>query len=195
MNATRRWFRIVVLAAAIGWAFWYLRRVAARRGFKAMEGPWRRVQVSTDITASPERVWAVIVEPGKAFLTSNSVTRMELGSSQTAGVGTSYRWSFGLPFAGPRLEFVEVVTEWDEARKIVYEAVTGWTMRAVGELQPTPFGTRYLFTLEYRLRWPWSRLVPHWLELLGVHLAVASLMRRAVAVERGTRATPDRSVS
>ncbi len=155
---------------------------------RSSDGRWRRVEVHADIAASPERVFATIADARKPFLTSNPFTRMELGSAQAEGVGTIYRWTFRLPFGfsfpvGLTVRFEEVVTAWEPARQVGYEATSGWQMRARGKLVPTAFGTRAVFTLGYRLPRPWSWLMPHWLEVLGCHRALANLKRRAEAAE------------
>jgi uncharacterized protein YndB with AHSA1/START domain len=181
MSTSNRLFQRSLLAAMIGWGVWRLGSYVRRRRREDATGQLRRVQACTGIAATPRQVWAAITEPRKAFLTSNPIARMELGSGQNAGVGTIYRWSFGLPFGGPRLAFDEIVTEWEAERRIAYRATTGWEMRTIGELHPIPSGTRDVFTIEYRLPWPWNLLVPRWLEVLGVRLALASLKRRAEA--------------
>ncbi|MBI4491632.1 MAG: SRPBCC family protein [Chloroflexi bacterium] len=155
--------------------------MAACRSEFTAEG-MRQVQYQADFAARPERVFAAVTDPRKPFLTSNPMMHMELGSPQNRGVGTIYRWSFTLPL-WPMLRFDEAVTEWEEGRRIAYRAISGWEMRAKGEFLSAPTGTHYVFTLEYRLPWPWNRLIPGWLEALALQQVVANL-RQQVEAER-----------
>lgn len=168
-----------VLAAGVGLAYLLGRLIAPRR-IQASKTRLRRVQARVEIAARPQQVFAIIVDPCKPFITSNPFVRMELGSDQMAGVGTIYRWSYGLP-RGPRLGFEEVVTEWEEGRKMAYRAISGWDMHATGELAPTAGGTAYTFTLEYRPPRPWDFLIPHWLETLIIRGVLTNVKRHAEA--------------
>lgn len=137
------------------------------------------VRVSVDIAASPEQVFARVADPGKTFIAANPFTHLEVTSRQRRGVGTIYRWSFGLPRYGPRFGFSEVVTVWEENHRFAYRAINGWQLRAETALAPTPAGTRVIFTLRYGLPWPWRLLVRPWLAAAGARRALHNLRRLA----------------
>ena len=137
------------------------------------------VRVSVDIAASPEQVFALVADPGKRFIADNPFANLEVTSRQRRGVGTVYRWSFGLPRYGPRFGFSEVVTVWEENRRFGYRAIDGWQMRAETVLSPTPAGTRVIFTLRYGLPWPWRLFVRPWAVASGARRALHNLRRLA----------------
>ena len=163
--------------AALAWQ--RPRAVAAHGRPRTTECRLHRVQVSTDIAADPARVFELIGDPRKPFITVNPMVRLTIVSAVSRGVGTIYRWSFGLPWGGSRIGFDEEVTEWIEGQRFAYRAISGWAMRASTELGPVPAGTHVIFSLEYRLPWPWGLLVPHWLEVLGARRALANMKRIA----------------
>lgn len=151
---------------------------------------WRHAARSRWVAAPPERVFDVVGDPRKAFLTDNPIASMEVVGEQTEGVGTIYRWSFRLPF-GFRWGFDEVVTAWEPGRRFAYQATTGWDMKAGTRLEPEAGGTRVTFTIDYRLPGPWISLpIPRWLESLGVDRALAGIARRAEGTEDGWFALP-----
>ncbi len=129
------------------------------------------------VAAPPERVFAVVADPRKPFLTGNPIVSMQVVSEQTEGVGTVYRWRFHLPFVGP-FGFDEVVTAWEPGRRFAYRALTDWEMTAESRMEPEAGGTRVTFTLDYRLPGVWA-LVPRWLEQWAIDRALASIARRA----------------
>ncbi len=141
------------------------------------------VVVTTFVNAPRERVFAAVTDPRKPFLTSNSITRMETASEQTAGVGTIYRWTFALPF-GLHFKFDEVVTEWIEPERLAYRAVSGWEMEALAVFTPEDGGTRETFTLCFRAPGLWNWLIPKWLVRLGIRRALANIQKR---VTKGMR--------
>lgn len=138
----------------------------------------REVTVTTHVAAAPERVFAIIADPRKPFLTGNAFAHVEVVGEQTTGVGTVFRWTFTFPL-GVRLSFDERVTEWVEPRWFAYCAVSGWQMEAVSALEPENSGTRVTFTLRYSLPGIWQWLIPRWLEQLGSERAIANIKRLA----------------
>ncbi len=140
------------------------------------------------MAASPERVFAVVTDPRKQFLTDNPITGMEVVGDRTEGVGTVYRWKFRLPF-GPCFTFDEEVTAWEPNRRLAYRAMTGWEMTAESRLEAEGKGTRLTFTLDCRLPGLWG-LIPTCLMKLGISLALAGIARRAEGIENGDQYIP-----
>lgn len=161
----------------------------------------RHASATTTIAATPERVFAAVADPRKPFLTRSPFVRMELGSAQTSGSGTLYRWAFRLPcgfrLPGWTFGFDEVVTAWEAPRRLAYRAVRGWAMEATTVMEPSAGGTRLTFTIDYHLPRPWSWLVTPFLERLGTGWAVARIKRLVEALPPGATAArrgPDRRI-
>lgn len=143
----------------------------------------KEITVTAYIKAPCEQVFSYVVDPRKSFLTSNSVTRMEVVGEKTAGVGTIYRWTFTLPF-GLTFKFDEVVTEWIEPRGLAYRAVSGWQMEASAALTPDHEGTQETFTLRYHALGLWNWLIPGWLVRLGIRRVLANIQKAMTVGER-----------
>ncbi len=128
------------------------------------------------VDAIPEKLFSAVADPRKPFLTENPIVAMEVVGEQTEGVGTTYRWSFSLPF-GLHFGFDEVVTAWEPGHRFAYKAVTGWDMVAETRMEPETGGTRVTFTMDCRLPLPFS-LLPQWVVNFGADLALSSLAKR-----------------
>lgn len=144
------------------------------------------------VKAPPERVFDIVADPHKTFLTSNPFVKMEIVGEQSQDAGTVYRWTFTFPF-GIRFGFDEEVVEWVRPERFTYRAISGWEMKATTALAPENDGTRVTFTLHYTLPGPWGLLVPEWLERLGAGRAVGNIKRFAEA-QASTSALIDNSV-
>ncbi|HBY97012.1 MAG: SRPBCC family protein [Ardenticatenaceae bacterium] len=145
----------------------------------------QEVEVVIHIDAPPEAVWAYMAD--LPFLRTLPFTTMEV-VGKPAGVGTVYRWVFNL-LLGLTFRFDEVVTEWVPHERIAYRAISGWEMEAGPVLTPENGGTRFHFTLRYRLPGLW-RLTPRWLMKWGCRQGLANLRKMIEAEPKGTAPAP-----
>ncbi len=155
-----------------------------------METPYTRekmqqVEVMVHIDAPPEVVWPYMDD--LPFLRALPFTTLEV-IGEPVNVGTKYRWTFALPL-GLTFRLDEVVTEWVENERIAYRAISGWAMEAGPVLTPERGGTRFRFTLRYRLPGLW-KLTPHWLMELGCRQGLKNLKKMIEANPKGLAVTP-----
>lgn len=131
-----------------------------------------KIETTIHIDAPPETVWAYMSD--LPFLRALPFTTMEV-IGKLVSVGTKYRWTFAFPL-GLTFRFDEVVTEWVENERIAYRAISGWEMEAGPVLTPEQNGTRFHFTLRYRLPGLW-KLTPRWLMELGCRQGLENLRK------------------
>lgn len=81
-----------------------------------------------------------------------------------------------------------MVAEWVENERIAYRALSGWEMKAEAALRPERGGTRFQFTLRYRLPVLW-KLTPHWLMELGCRQGLTNLKKMIEASPEGAAAS------
>jgi uncharacterized membrane protein len=97
-----------------------------------------RVSASTQVGAPPERVWAVVSDPGRALSYMSGVTRWEVEGEQRTGLGARYRVLFriGAAEVGGLIE----VVEWDEGRELAWTSVRGIDQRGRWRVRERPGG-------------------------------------------------------
>jgi hypothetical protein len=123
-----------------------------------------RLTASLWIGAEPERVFAVCQEPPVSLLPRGGPRLRVL--DEPGAVGSRYRWEFRRLGLGGRLD--SVVTESVPGRRLAFRALAGWEMEAAVTLRPENGGTRLLFSMRYRLPFPFRWLVPGGLVRLGL---------------------------
>ena len=107
-----------------------------------------RVSVGIDISAPPEQVWEFIVDPERYLHFMSGITRWEVCSEETRGLGARYRMLMRVGSAEVG-GLVEVV-EFEEPGDMAWTSVTGldqrgrWRLREVG-----PNRTHVEFRLSY----------------------------------------------
>jgi uncharacterized membrane protein len=93
----------------------------------------------------------------------------------------------GFPL-GLTFRFDEVVTEWAPNERIAYRAISGWEMEAGPVLTPERGGTRFDFTLRYRLPGLW-KLTPRWFMEWGCRKGLENLRKMIEAKPTGLAAS------
>ncbi len=96
-----------------------------------------RVRASVTVAAPPERVWAVVSDPGRVLSYMSGVTRWEVVSEEPTGLGARYRilMRVGSAEVGGLVEIVE----WVPDCELAWTSVTGmdqrgrWRLREAGE--------------------------------------------------------------
>jgi uncharacterized membrane protein len=96
-----------------------------------------RVRASVTVAAPPERVWAVVSDPGRVLSYMSGVTRWEVVSEEPTGLGARYRilMRVGSAEVGGLVEIVE----WVPDCELAWTSVTGmdqrgrWRLRETGE--------------------------------------------------------------
>jgi uncharacterized membrane protein len=107
-----------------------------------------RVSASATISAPIESVWAIVSEPERALSYMSGVTRWEVVSERSTGLGARYRMLMrvGSAEVGGLIEIVE----WDEPRELAWNSITGVDQRGRWRLRPAPGGrTRVEIRLAY----------------------------------------------
>jgi uncharacterized membrane protein len=107
-----------------------------------------RVSASAIVSAPMESVWAVVSDPERALSYMSGVTRWEVVSDESSGLGARYRMLLrvGSAEVGGLIEIVE----WDEPRELAWTSVTGVDQRGRWRLRPAPGGrTRVEIRLAY----------------------------------------------
>jgi uncharacterized membrane protein len=98
-----------------------------------------RVSASVVVAAAPERVWAVVSDPGRALSYMSGVTRWEVVSPEPTGLGARYR--ILLRVGSAEIGGLVEVVEWSSPRELAWTSVTGidqrgrWRLRDAGEGQ------------------------------------------------------------
>ncbi len=107
-----------------------------------------RVTASTQVAATPDRVWAIVSDPGRALSFMSGVTRWEVEGNQRTGLGARYRvlLRIGAAEVGGLIEIVE----WDEGRELAWTSVMGIDQRGRWRLRQQPSGrTRVELRMAY----------------------------------------------
>ena len=107
-----------------------------------------RVSAGIDISAPPEQVWEFIVDPERYLHFMSGITRWEVCSAETKGLGARYRMLMrvGSAEVGGLVE----VTEYDEPRDMAWNSVTGVDQRGRWRVRERGMGrTRVEFRLSY----------------------------------------------
>jgi uncharacterized membrane protein len=96
-----------------------------------------RVSASVVIATAPERVWAVISDPGQALSFMSGVTRWEVVGQEPTGLGARYR--ILLRVGSAEIGGLVEVVEWNSPRELAWTSVTGidqrgrWRLRDGGQ--------------------------------------------------------------
>jgi uncharacterized membrane protein len=96
-----------------------------------------RVSASVVIATAPERVWAVISDPGQALSFMSGVTRWEVVGQEPTGLGARYR--ILLRVGSAEIGGLVEVVEWNSPRELAWTSVTGidqrgrWRLRDAGQ--------------------------------------------------------------
>ncbi|MFZ5814916.1 MAG: SRPBCC family protein [Bacillota bacterium] len=134
-----------------------------------------RLAASLWIDAEPERVFCICQAPPVALLPLGGPRLIVL--DRPGAVGSRYRWEFWRAGLHGRLD--SVVTESEAGRRLAFRGESGWEMEADLTLVPEKGGTRLLFRMQYRFRFPFRWLLPGALIRLGVWHALQQV--KAVA--------------
>lgn len=111
-----------------------------------------RVSASTEISAPPEAIWALVSDPEKVLHFMSGITRWEVVSEEPTGHGARYRMLMRVGSAEVG-SLVEVV-EFTENRDLAWTSVTGVDQRARWRLRtrstdPAKPRTHVEFRLSY----------------------------------------------
>ena len=107
-----------------------------------------RVGAAIEISASPAAVWEHVSDPERYLHFMSGITRWEVVSDESRGLGARYRMLLrvGSAEVGGLIE----VVEYDEARELAWVSVTGIDQRGRWRLRPRPGGrTRVELRLSY----------------------------------------------
>lgn len=134
-----------------------------------------KITVSTDLDASPDRVWSIVepIERHVDWMADAVAIRFE--TEQTRGVGTAFLCDTKV---GPiRLTDHMRITEWVPGEAMGVEHTGLVTGTGVFTLEPLDGGRRTRFTWSETLRFPW------WLggrlgELVGGNVIMKAIWRR-----------------
>jgi uncharacterized protein YndB with AHSA1/START domain len=110
-----------------------------------------RVQKSTDIAASPDKVWAFLVEPEKVLEWYLPWDRFEYTRDQQGGLGASLY--FEERMGARAVGLTCVITEQE---RIAFEMTQGPLLKSYAErwaLEATPPGSRFTLALEAEFLW------------------------------------------
>lgn len=134
-----------------------------------------RITVSTDLNASPEKVWE-IVEPVERHVDwMADAVAIRFTSPQTRGVGTIFDCDTKV---GPiKLTDRMEITEWEPGRAMGVKHVGMVTGTGVFTIAPLDGGLRSSFTWSEKLTFPW------WLggpigEFIGGNIVMKAIWRR-----------------
>jgi uncharacterized membrane protein len=86
-----------------------------------------RVSADTKVIAPIDRVWAFVTDPERVLSYMSGVTRWEVASERSKGLGARYRvlFSIGAAEIGGLIE----VVEWEEPYELAWTSVTGIDQR------------------------------------------------------------------
>jgi len=107
-----------------------------------------RVTVTTEVSAPPEAVWAVVTDPTRYLHIMDGITRWEVAGGPERGLGARYRMLMRVGSAeiGGLVEIVE----FNEPRELAWHSVTGVDQRGRWRLRETrPGRTRVELRLTY----------------------------------------------
>jgi uncharacterized membrane protein len=107
-----------------------------------------RVTASTQVAAPIEKVWAIVSDPECALSFMSGITRWEVASHPSTGLGARYRMLMRVGSAeiGGLIEIVE----WDEPSDLAWTSVLGVDQRGRYRLRSRPGGrTRVEMRLAY----------------------------------------------
>ncbi len=140
-----------------------------------------RVAESLEIAAPPEAVWAFISDPARVLHFMSGITRWEVVSEETIGLGARYRMLMrvGSAEVGSLIE----VVEFSPARDLAWTSVTGVDQRARWRLRERSADPEHPHThVEFRLSYGVAGAgVAGWLaERLGAP-QVRNHLRRSLA--------------
>ena len=95
-----------------------------------------RVSARANVAAPAERVWAAVSDPERMLSFMSGMTRWEVASEQTTGLGARYRMLLRIGSAeiGGLIEIVE----WNEPRDLAWTSVTGIDQRGRWRLRELP---------------------------------------------------------
>jgi uncharacterized protein YndB with AHSA1/START domain len=117
-----------------------------------MERRRMRVQRSIEIEASPEEVWALLIEPERILEWYLPLEKFEYKSEQTSGVGARFRFEQASPLGTMELDCA--VTEWVENEAFAFRMTSGNFAKEYAErwtVEATPSGSRFTFLEEGEL--------------------------------------------
>jgi carbon monoxide dehydrogenase subunit G len=108
-------------------------------------------QLTIDIPASPDRVWAELADLESHHLWMADAGEIRFEDQQTSGIGT--RMLVPTRVGPIRTTDLMTVTEWDEGRAIGVDHVGAVSGSGRFEVEPVGSGTR--LTWSEQLRFPW----------------------------------------
>jgi hypothetical protein len=112
-----------------------------------------RIQVATEIDATPAAVWAVVEPIERHVDWMADATEIRFTSEQTRDVGTTFECDTKV---GPiTLTDVMEITDWEAETRMGVRHTGIVTGSGVFELEPIDLGRRTRFTWTEQLRFPW----------------------------------------
>ena len=112
-----------------------------------------RIQRSIEITAPPDKIWPLLVEPVKIMKWFNLLRKFEYTGEQRSGVGATFYYE---EKSGPQLSKLSyVVTEWVENERFAFNLTSGPLKRddQIWSIAGTPSGSRFTLTEDVEMPW------------------------------------------
>lgn len=115
-----------------------------------------KVTKSIEIEASPEKVFAFILDSKKLNETSKGSLEMEPTSKGPVGVGSTSHWV--ATAGGTQSEWDMEITEFVKNKKMVARTIgaSKFKLTLLSTLEPTAKGTKFSYSMDYEL--PYSLL-------------------------------------
>jgi hypothetical protein len=136
----------------------------------------KQITVSRIIHAPPDRVFEAIEDPRGPFFVNNPFVNMHILGTQTNGIGTTYRWTFKLPF-GYTYHFDEMITEWIKPERYVFKFLTGPKFDSMITLHPVNESTKIVFTICYQVAGIAGLFLPTWLMKFGANIGLHNIAK------------------